>query len=71
LKNAPPSAYFLNLFHKINQELEIGATTASKENVVIIEMIYQIHKNYRTAIDITLAAIAYLIIKSEVYGSIG
>ena len=51
LKNAPPSAYFLNLFHKINQELEIGATTASKENVVRIEMIYQIHKDYRTAID--------------------
>ena len=51
LKNAPPSAYFLNLFHQINQEPEIGATTASKENVVMIEMIYQIHKDYRTAID--------------------
>jgi len=51
LKNAPPSAYFLNLCHKINQELEIGATTASKENVVMIEMSYQIHKDYKTAID--------------------
>jgi len=51
LRNAPPSAYFLNLFHKINQDQEIGATTASKENVVMIEMIYQIHKDYRTAID--------------------
>ena len=51
LRNAPPSAYFLNLFHKINQGQEIGATTASKENVVMIEMIYQIHKDYRTAID--------------------
>jgi len=28
-----------------------GATSASKENVVMIEMIYQIHKDYRTAID--------------------
>jgi len=51
LRNAPPTAYFLNLFHKINQDQEIGATTASKENVVMIEMIYQIHKDYRTAID--------------------
>jgi len=51
LRNAPPSAYFLNLFHKINQDQEIGATTASKENVVMIEMIYQIHKDYRTDID--------------------
>jgi len=51
LRNAPPRAYFLNLFHKINQDQEIGATTASKENVVMIEMIYQIHKDYRTAID--------------------
>jgi len=51
LRNAPPSAYFLNLFHKINQDQEIGATTASKENVVLIEMIYQIHKDYRRAID--------------------
>jgi len=51
LRNAFPSAYFLNLFHKINQDQEIGATTASKENVVMIEMIYQIHKDYRTAID--------------------
>jgi len=51
LRNALPSAYFLNLFHKINQDQEIGATTASKENVVMIEMIYQIHKDYRTAID--------------------
>jgi len=51
LKNAPPSAYFLHLFHKINQDQEIGATTFSKENVVMIEMIYQIHKDYRTAID--------------------
>jgi len=51
LRNAPPSAYPLNLFHKINQDQEIGATTASKENVVMIEMIYQIHKDYRTAID--------------------
>ena len=51
LSNAPPSAYFLNLFHKINQDQEIGATSASKENVVMIEMIYQIHKDYRTAID--------------------
>jgi len=51
LKNAPPSAYFLNLFHKINQDQEIAATTFSKDNVVMIEMIYQIHKDYRTAID--------------------
>jgi len=51
LRNAPPSAYFLNLFHKINQDQEIGATTASKENVVMLEMICQIHKDYRTAID--------------------
>jgi len=51
LRNAPPSAYFLNLFHKINQDQQIGATTTSKENVVMIEMIYQIHKDYRTAID--------------------
>jgi len=51
LRNALPSAYFLNLFHKINQDQEIRATTASKENVVLIEMIYQIHKDYRTAID--------------------
>ena len=51
LRNAPPSAYFLNLAPKINQDQEIGATTASKENVVMIEMIYQIHKDYRTAID--------------------
>jgi len=51
LKDASPSAYFLNLFHKINQELEIGATTASKENVVMIEMIYQIDEDYRTALD--------------------
>jgi len=29
----------------------MGATTASKENVVMVEMIYQIHKDYRTAID--------------------
>jgi len=41
----------MNLFHKINQDQEIVATTASKENVVMIEMIYQIHKDYRTAID--------------------
>jgi len=51
LRNAPPSAYFLNLFHKINQDQEIGVTIASKENVVMIEMIYQIHKDNRTAID--------------------
>ena len=51
LRNAPPSAYFLNLFHNINHDQEIGATTASKENVVMIEMIYQIHNDYRTAID--------------------
>jgi len=51
LRNAPPRAYFLNLFYKINQDQEIGATTAGKENVVMIEMIYQIHKDYRTAID--------------------
>ena len=51
LKKAPSSAYFLNLIHKINEELEIGATTASKESVVMIEMIYKIHKDYRTAID--------------------
>ena len=51
LRTPPPSAYFLNLFHKINQDQEIGATTASKEHIVIIEMIYQIHKDYRTAID--------------------
>jgi len=52
LRNAPPSAYFLNLFHKINQDQKIGATTASKENVVMIEMIYQIYKEYRTAINV-------------------
>ena len=51
LRNAPPSAYFLNLFHKINQDQEIGATTASQENVVMTETIYQIHKDYMTAID--------------------
>jgi len=51
LKKAPPSAYVLNLFHKINLELEIGATTTSKENMVMIEIIYQIHREYRTAID--------------------
>jgi len=51
LRDAPPSAYFLNLFHKINLELEIGATTANKDTVVMIEMIYQIHKDYRSAID--------------------
>jgi len=51
LKNASPRAYFLNLFHKINQELEIGATSATKENVVMIEMIYQMHKDYGTAIN--------------------
>ena len=51
LRNAPPRAYFLNLFHKINQDQVIGATTASKENVVMIKMMYQIHKDYRTAID--------------------
>ena len=51
LRNAPPSAYFLNLFHQINQNQEIGATTASKENVIMIEMMYQIHKDHRTAID--------------------
>jgi len=51
LRNTPPSAYFLNLFHKMNQDRDIGATTASQENVVMIEMIYQIHKDYRTAID--------------------
>jgi len=51
LRDAPPSAYFLKLFHKINQELEIGATTANKDTVVMIEIIYQIHKDYRSAID--------------------
>ena len=51
LRDAPPSAYFLNLFHKINQEKEIGATAATKDTVVMIEMIYQIHKDYRSAID--------------------
>jgi len=51
LRNAPPSAYFVYLFHKINQDQEIGATTANQENVVMIKMIYQIHKDYRTAIN--------------------
>ena len=60
LRNAPPSAYFLNVFHKINQDQEIGATTASKENMVMIEMIYQIHKDYRTAIDALSEQIAAL-----------
>ena len=51
MRNTPPSAYFLNLFYKINQDQEIGATTASKENVVRIEMICQIQEDYKTAID--------------------
>jgi len=51
LKNAPLSVYFLNLFHKINQAMEIGATAASKENVVMIEVIYGIHKDFRSAIN--------------------
>jgi len=51
LRDALPSGYLLNLFHKINLELEIGATTANKDTVVMIEMIYQIHKDYRSAID--------------------
>ena len=51
LKHGPPSAYFLNLFHKVNQEGEIGAGAAGKDTVVLIEMLYLIHKDYRTAID--------------------
>ena len=51
LRDAPPRAYFLHLFHKINQVPEIGATTANKDTVVMIDMIYQIHKDYRSAID--------------------
>ena len=51
LKHGPPSAYFLNLFHKVNQEKEIGAGAAGKDTVVLIEMLYLIHKDYRSAID--------------------
>ena len=52
LHDAPPSAYFLNLFHKINREKQIGAEPpASEETVVLIEMIHLIHKDYRAAID--------------------
>jgi len=59
LERRPPSSYFMNLFHKINLEREIGATTANKETVVMIEMIYQIHKDYRSAIDALSEQIYY------------
>jgi hypothetical protein len=52
LKGAPPSAYFMNLFHKINMEQKIGASlNDNKDTVVMIEMIYLIHKDYRSAVD--------------------
>ena len=63
LKDAPPSVYFLNLSHKINQEQEIRVTTANKDTVVMIEMIYQIHKDYQSAIDMLVQDIETLMEK--------
>ena len=41
----------MNLLHKINLELDIGATTANNETLVMIEIIYQIHKEYQSDSD--------------------
>ena len=49
---APPSAYFLNLFHKTNREKEIGAVgPTDRDTVVLLEIFSMIHKDYTSAID--------------------
>src|SRR5205807_6306591 len=49
---APPSAYFLNLFHKMNREKEIGPVSpTARDTVVLLEIFSMIHKDYISAID--------------------